>query len=393
MRYGCVEIPHFPVQVELRRQPELRGRPVVLIHSSGSRRVVFDTSPRASAVAPGMSIQEALARCKDAVLLGADLPAYRQAFERILDNLGNVSPMVEDGGPGLAYVDLRGLASMYGGEARLATALLEAVPPGFFPQVGIADGKFSSSVAASYANYGGAYRAPEDVRGFLATLPVEILPVSWEVVTRLQGFGLERLEQVAALGVGPMQAQFGPSGRFMWELACGIDRRPLVPRRTEETVREEMDFPAPTVSLGAVLLMLEHLLARAFSRPILRGRYVRAALMEGELLQRAPWLKRVSFREAVGSKGKAYEVLKGALGSGALPGPLESMRLTLSGLTGESGQQGSFFTDVRQRNQLRETMAQLEARLGQRPPVFTVREVEPWSRIPERRRALVPYSP
>ena len=393
MRYACVAIPHFPIQVELRRKPKLRGRPVVLIHSSGSQRMVFDTSPRASAVAPGMSVQEALARCSAAVLLEADLSTYRQCFERILDNLGNVSPTVEDGGPGLAYVDLRGLVPMYGDEARVTKALLEAVPLGFYPLVGIADGKFSSYVATSYAHYGGAYQAPGDMRNFLAPLLVETLPVSSKVIARLHSFGIQRLGQVAALGVGPLQAQFGSTGHFMWKLALGIDYCPLVPRRTEQIVREEIDFPVPTVSLGAILLALEHLLVRAFSRPILRGRYARAALLQGEVPQGSLWLKRVNFREAVGSKSKAYEVLKGILSTETLPGPLGSVSLTLSGFTGEAGHQGSFFRDVRQRQQLREMMAQLEVRLGQRPPVFMVREVEPWSRIPERQRALVPYAP
>ena len=122
MRVGCVLIPHFAIQVELRRKPKLRERPLLLVQSSGSRRLVVDASPRAAGVHPGMPLQEALARCKEAVLLEADLSAYQQASERILDALEDVSPVVEDGGSGLAYVDLRGLSSMYGGGARLATA-------------------------------------------------------------------------------------------------------------------------------------------------------------------------------------------------------------------------------------------------------------------------------
>jgi hypothetical protein len=38
-------------------------------------------------------------------------------------------------------------------------------------------------------------------------------------------------------------------------------------------------------------------------------------------------------------------------------------------------------------------LRQLGARLGVQPPIYHVREVEPWSRLPERRQALVPFSP
>ena len=36
---------------------------------------------------------------------------------------------------------------------------------------------------------------------------------------------------------------------------------------------------------------------------------------------------------------------------------------------------------------------QLAVRLGHRPPIYQVRGVEPWSRIPERRQALVEFDP
>ena len=78
-----------------------------------------------------------------------------------------------------------------------------------------------------------------------------------------------------------------------------------------------------------------------------------------------------------------------ALSGTVLPGPLEAMNLTLSGLTGEPGRQASLFPEVRQRERLREALAQLEALEGHKP-IYRLREVEPWSRIPERRMAFAP---
>jgi len=85
--------------------------------------------------------------------------------------------------------------------------------------------------------------------------------------------------------------------------------------------------------------------------------------------------------------------IKSKLDDLALPGPIEDMRLTLSGLTGEAGRQESLWTEVRRDQKLQEAVSQLEARLGTTPPVYQVRELEPWSRIPERRHALVQLSP
>ena len=38
-------------------------------------------------------------------------------------------------------------------------------------------------------------------------------------------------------------------------------------------------------------------------------------------------------------------------------------------------------------------MRQMEVRLRAKPPVFKVKDIEPWSRIPERRQALVQFDP
>ena len=103
--------------------------------------------------------------------------------------------------------------------------------------------------------------------------------------------------------------------------------------------------------------------------------------------------KRFAFKEAVGSKERALFALKSRLDNIALPGPLEDLKLTLAGFTGESGVQSSLFSDVRKREQLREMLRQLEASLGCKPPIYRVREIESWSRIPERRQALVPFDP
>ena len=53
---------------------------------------------------------------------------------------------------------------MYGGEARLARALLNAVSPDLEPQVGLAHGKFPAYVAAMVSGPHGAIRVPANVK-------------------------------------------------------------------------------------------------------------------------------------------------------------------------------------------------------------------------------------
>ena len=390
---ACVLVTHLPMKAELRRYPELRGKPVVITESYGSKDLVLDSSPEAQGVAAGMPLQEAVSRCKDTVLLQADAPYYESAFDAMVRALEQRSPLVEKADLGRAYVGLDGLEAMYGGEARLIVSLLQAVPQEFNPRIGVAWGKFPAYIAAVTGGKGRATRVPEDVAGFLKGLSIDLLPLSWDNKTRLHRFGLHTLGQLAALSVGSVQAQLKAEGKRAWELAGGVDRSPLLPFQREEAVTEFLTFPSPAVTQPAILMAIETLLGRAFSRPQIRGKYVRTAAVESQVVRHPPWTRRFAFKEAVGSKERALFALKCRLDTTVLPGPLEDMKLTLAGFTGESGIQSSLFSDVRKREQLREMMRQLEALLGGKPPIYQVKDVEPWSRIPERRQVLVPFDP
>ena len=206
-------------------------------------------------------------------------------------------------------------------------------------------------------------------------------------------FGLHKMGQIAFLSVGSMQAQFGTAGRVAWELANGIDKSLLVPSKRQESVTESLTFSIPSVSLYAILPAVEVLLGRIFSHPSLRGKYLRSVFVQANVLNRSPWSKRIVFKSPVNKKEPALFALRNALEATDIPGPLEDLRMTVSDTAGESGIQSSLFVEVRKLQQLREAMRQLEVRLRAKPPVFRVMDVEPWSRIPERRQALVEFVP
>ena len=394
MKIACVLITHLPAKAELKRHVELRNKPVIITVQSSRGPLVLDVSSELKGVVAGMPLQEALSRRKGATLIEADEPHYRLVFGRIMDSLSQRSPVVEKEGLGRAYVGMTGLEAMYGGEPNLIAALLNSVPAEFNPRIGVAKTRFPAYVAAVMSDGGHATKVPDDdVPGFLAGLPVDLLPISWDTRVRLRRFGLHTIGQVASLPVGPLQAQFGLEGRATWEMANGIDRGRLVAYQQEQVVSESLTFPSPVTTLHAILPALETLLGRAFSHPKVRGKYVRLASIEAQVMRRPPWVRSFAFKDAISDKGRALLALRAMLETVAIPGPLEEMSLTLSGITGESGIQSSLFSDVRKQIQLRETMRQLEVRLRTRPPIFKVTEVEPWSRLPERRRALVQFEP
>lgn len=399
MNIGCLLITHFIAKAELARRPELASGPVVVSSrpiDGANGAVVLDASAEAKGVAAGTPLSHALSLLPDAALIEADLVRCEREWDAVVEALLEVSPLVEPSEVGCAYVDLTGLDALHGGESGIARALLGAAPERFNPRVGIADSRFPAYVAAtrSAANY--YIIAPDNAARFLRDVPVSMLPLSWDSLKRLHGFGLKTVGQVADLSIGAVQAQFGAEGRTAWELARGVDRRPFDPVRVAEIVSESVSFPSPAVSLSTALAAVETLLERLFSRPEMRGRRIRSALLDAETLNGPAWSRRIAFKSAISSCEDALNAISAALEadfSREPPGALEGLRMTVSEVAGESGAQGGLFTGARKREQLRETLGQLEERLRERAPIYRVIEVEPWSRIPERRRALVEYSP
>ncbi|MBI2953276.1 MAG: DNA polymerase Y family protein [Chloroflexi bacterium] len=409
MRIACLFIPHFPVAVERARRPELRAQPVVIGGTPDERKVVLDCSPEAArhGVQIGMPLREALSRCREAAFLDAQHTLYRETAAAIDHALGLISPLVEPAcsetfgtsigfGAGMGQ-DFVGLDGLGGDELRLARAMAQAVHQAaqLTPKIGIADGKFAAFAAAitSFPRKPNVI-APGQAPGFLSRLPVTYLPISQDMQRRLALFGLRWLGQLATLPLGAVQAQFGPEGRLAWELASGLDNAPLIPRGYPTTIRERLSFPSPISSVDALLTAAQHLIARLTRRPEFARHAARGLVFKATLANGGVWERKLIFREPLATHNHILFALRGKLADLALTAAVEEIEVEFVDICGEVGLQGNLFASQRghQLSRLDEVIRQLKSRYG-RTPIAKIVEVEPWSRIPERRQALIDYDP
>jgi nucleotidyltransferase/DNA polymerase involved in DNA repair len=358
---------------------------------------VLDRTPEAGAygVRAGMSMREATALCPEAVVLAADPVREAAVAERLLSELEALSPLVEPdpATAGCWSVDLRGLERRLGPPAQAAARLLGVVPPVFRPRVGVASGKFAARVATGKAAPGATCLVePATTAAFLAGEPVSWLPLPLETVRLLERLGIETLGQLAALPGSAVAARFGPAGRRAWELAGGRDDEPVRTRPRPEVVVEALELPAPTTSRDAFLFALRLLAQRASERPVCQGRGARRVRLLASLDGGGSWEKSVTLKEPVRG-ARLVESLRLRFGAVALPRPVVALTLELSELAVEVGHQEALpgWRPGRPRP-LVEAAQALKARYG-RSPLARIVEVEPWSRIPERRHALTPFEP
>lgn len=399
MTIACVCIPHFALRLALLDRPELDGLPLVLGAPPGRRPLVADCTPEATrrGVRAGMLLREATALCPEAVVFPPNPVREAAVAGQIVDRLESLSPLVEPDPdePGCVYVDLHGLDRHYASSLAAAARLLQTVPPILQARVGVAPGKFTARVAAGRTMPNASHVvAASEVTSFLAPLPVAWLPLAPEMLRRFERLGVRTLGALAALPASAVQARFGPAGRRAWELATGRDAAGVRPPRREEAVVANLTLPAPATSRQTLLIALEQLVVRAFGRPALRGRHVRQVRLRAQLDGGGSWERVLTLREPADGR-RLIEALGQRLQALELPGPVEALTLELTGLTTEVARQEllpQIGSRPRRPRQLVEATRQLKQRYGV-SPLYRVVEVEPWSRIPERRHALISYDP
>jgi len=230
------------------------------------------------------------------------------------------------------------------------------------------------------------------VRAWLAPLPVSFLrarPELGVVADTLERLGIRTLGELSSLPAPAVAERFGHPGLLALDLARGRDT-PLEPRRPVEPVLERLDLPE--AALGQQLeRALELLVARVLARPERRGRSLRAAALSARFVAGGTWRTRVTLREASADAGRLMTVLAPKLAE--LPAPADSLALEVEAFGPPAHHQGRLVEerDSTRRVRLNEAVRQARQAAGD-DAAMRVLEVDPDSRLPERRALLAPWT-
>jgi protein ImuB len=392
----CVLLPRFQLTVAAGDRTELLRVPAALAPEPGRVQQVGEVSLAAEAfgVHPGIQVGEALARCPRLMLVPPDPAGVADLWERLLVRLESIGAAVEPERPGLACFDAQGLLRLQGGIDGVLGAARRAlrVPARF----GVAPSRFAAVAASTRARVRRPVIVSGDraqARAFLSPLPVALLRARAALAEAglhetLERLGVETLGELAALPPAALADRFGAIGLLAYELASGGDGA-LCPRQPTEILRESLQLP--DAASGAQLerglgLLIDRLLARRERQ----GRTLRAVILSAVLVERGTWRERAVFREALADPVRMRLVLAPRLS--LVPAPAEVLKLSVEQFGPPASGQRSLLDEpaALRTARLREAIRQARAAAGP-DAALRVLEIDPDSRVPERRAVLAPF--
>jgi DNA polymerase-4 len=172
-----VDLDCFYVAVERRKDPSLRGRPVV-VGGAGGRGVVLSCSYEARATGVRNAMPSARARrlCRDAVFVPPDFEAYAEASKAFRAVLDSFTPKVEPISLDEAFCDVSGAHTLYGSSGDIAEAMRASVREELELDASVGGGptKLVAKVASRTCKPDGVLLVDDPV-AFLHPMPVEEL--------------------------------------------------------------------------------------------------------------------------------------------------------------------------------------------------------------------------
>ncbi|MCA1824146.1 MAG: DNA polymerase IV [Mycobacteriales bacterium] len=249
---GCpilhVDMDAFFASVEVRRRPELRGRPVI-VGGTGSRGVVTSATyeAREFGVHSAMPMLRARRLCPQAVVVPPDFSAYQRASAGVLEVFRSMTPLVEPLSLDEAFLDVRGATRRLGSPAQIGDLIRARIADEqqLTCSVGVASTKFVAKLASTRCKPDGLLVVPAGrVVEFLHPLPVAALwGVGEKTEETLVRLGLRTVADIANCPEATLQRALGHAvGSHLYALAWGRDERHVVPTEPDKSIGAEETF-------------------------------------------------------------------------------------------------------------------------------------------------------
>jgi len=250
----------FFVSVEVRKNPELMGKPVI-IGSLSDRGVVASCSYEARKFGLHAAMPARMARmlCPHGIWIRGNMDEYSKASNEITEILKENVPLIEKASIDEHYIDMTGMdrhfgTLLYAKELRAKVMRETALPISF----GLSVNKTVSKMATNECKPNGELNIEKAVvQPFLNPLSIRKIPgLGEKTFIKLSDMGIKRIFELSQVHPEYMNSILGKNGIWLLQKAKGIDDSPIIPYLEQKSIGTQTTFKNDSIDLVSINYLL-----------------------------------------------------------------------------------------------------------------------------------------
>lgn len=255
----------FFASVEQKKNPALKGKPVIVGGKPDSRGVVAAASYEARhyGVRSAMSCAKAVRLCPHAIFVPSDFAAYKKVSEQIQAIFFDYTELVEPLSLDEAYLDVTNAIEERGSATRIAEKIRARIyeETGLTASAGISYNKFLAKMASDLNKPNGmATILPEDALAFIDSLKVEkFYGIGAATAKKMHKLGIFLGKDLRGYELADLAKHFGKAGPYYYNLVRGVDEREVVPYRERKSIGNERTFEHDLFDIAALNQIMQKL--------------------------------------------------------------------------------------------------------------------------------------
>lgn len=267
-----IDMDAFFAAVEQRDFPEYQGKPLIVGGQPDSRGVVATCNyeARKYGIHSAMPAAHAYRLCPQANFVKPRFEAYREASALIREIFNQYTALVEPLSLDEAYLDVTDAceSTAFKGSATLLARHIKTEIKRctqLTASAGISYNKFLAKIASDMDKPDGLYLIkPEEGENFVANLPVgRFHGIGKATERKMAKLGIVNGNDLKQLPLAILQQHFGKAGPYYYNIARGIDHRPVNNHRSSKSIGVETTYQQDILPVDVIMQQLQKLYIQA----------------------------------------------------------------------------------------------------------------------------------
>ena len=220
---------------------------------------------------------------------------------------------------------------------------------------------------------------------------VDFLPVKEDVRERLKYFDLNSLGDIASIGVEKIHHQFGETGLYIWNLANGIADDFINPIKADDSFTRIINFNDPVNDVNLLTNSLEGIVKEIFEDKKMIGRAYRAIMLKIYLENGKINELKIHSKEVFYDRYITFKFIRNKLINFKFLSRVSSLEIIFNNMVSFHGTQIAMFKRNYKESRLNDLVLQLKEQFG-KDLVYSIKEIQDCSMIPEKRFLMFPIS-